>query len=248
MSSFSTKVISNPLSVGEQLKKARLTTGASLKEIATEINVSLKYLQALESGDHKLFPGDVYAKNFLKAYLKFLQLDEKDFIDKFASEQTIYTKTSTGKDFKKPVARISRINLLVAPKVLRGIIIFLLAVGVLVYLGIEIKAIVAPPVLVVSNPAENLQISYSFIEVTGVTEQEAILSINGQQVLIDEQGRFNELIDLQTGVNIIEVTAKKRHGEQTTIYRQVVVEEVLGPFEDQEGEENENKLDPSASR
>ena len=79
MSSFSTKVISNPLSVGEQLKKARLTTGASLKEIATEVNVSLKYLQALESGDYKLFPGDVYAKNFLKAYLKILKSQLREY-------------------------------------------------------------------------------------------------------------------------------------------------------------------------
>lgn len=240
MSSFSAKVISNPLSVGEQLKQARLTTGVGLKEIAKEINVSLKYLQALESGDHKLLPGEVYAKNFLRAYLKFLNLDEKDFIDKFSSEQTLYSKTSTGKDFKKPVARISRINLLVAPKVLRGIVIFLLAVAVLVYLGREIKAIVAPPALVVSSPAENIQIASSFIEVTGVTEQDTILSINGQQVLIDEQGRFNELIDLQTGVNIIEVTAEKRHGKQTTIYRQVVVEEFIGPTD---SEENKNKLE-----
>ena len=246
MTSFTLKKISNPLSVSEKLHQARTKKNVSLKEVAKRINVSVKYLESIESGNYSQLPGDVYARNFLKAYIKFLCLDKAELLEQFSSEQNIYTKTSSGKDFKKPVARVSRMNLLVAPKVLRGIIVFLLALTVLGYLGVKIKAIVAPPFLTIEYPVDNIKIDTSFIEILGQTESETILSINGQQVFIDDQGKFTELIDLRSGVNIIEITAKKRHGKETKIYRQVVVEEIVDPAS-VTSEENENKIDPSAT-
>lgn len=229
---FSTKQIANPLSVGEKLKQARVNANLSLAEVARRINISARYLEAIESGNHSLLPGEVYAKNFLKAYVKFLGLNEGEYVDRFASEQKIYTKTSRSQDFKKPVAKVSRVNLLVAPKVLRGVVVFLLAVAVLVYLGGRFKAIVAAPELTVTSPVENIKTAENFIAVSGQSEVGTVVSINGQQIVIDEQGNFNELIDLQTGVNIIEVAAEKRHGKQTKVYRQVIVEEPELPADD----------------
>lgn len=223
---FSSKQISNPLSVGEKLKQTRVSSQLSLADVATKINISAKYLEAIETSNHRLLPGEVYTKNFLKSYLKFLNLNESEYLDQFASEQKIFNKTNRGQDFKKPVARVSRANLLVAPKVVRGVLVVFLALAVLGYLGGKFKAIVAAPVLVVESPAENIKTAENFIAVSGRTEMDTTLSINGQQVVINETGQFNELIDLQTGVNIIEIMAEKRHGQQTKIYRQVVVEAV----------------------
>ena len=84
-------------------------------------------------------------------------------------------------------------------------------------------AILTPPRLLVEEPVSNLVTNQSFVEVAGMVEPESNLEINGTQVLADLQGRFSETVDLQPGVNIIEVVAEKRHGKQTKKYLQVVV-------------------------
>ena len=225
MVSFSSKQISNPPSLSERLKDRRQQLCLSLAQATEATNVSIKYLEALESSCHQRLPGEVYARCFLKVYAKFLGLDENEILALYQSEQKIYTKTKKpdDNDFKKPVKRISQFHLMVTPKLIRGIIVGLLALIVLVYLGVKIKAIVTPPVLVINSPADNLVTSRNFIEVGGQAESETILEINGQQVIADDDGNFSETLDLQLGVNVIEIKAEKRHGQQTKIYRQVVV-------------------------
>ncbi|MFA5022065.1 MAG: helix-turn-helix domain-containing protein [Patescibacteria group bacterium] len=225
MASFSFKEISNPPRLGEQLKTVRQKLGIDLSQAAREINISVKYLQALETGQYQDLPGEVYAKSFLKVYTKFLGLDFDELGSLYESEQKVYAKTknSGANDFKKPVERISRLHLIVTPRLVRGIIIGLLALACLTYLGIKIKMIVTPPALTVISPVDNLVTDQNFIAVVGQVEKEATLEVNGQQVLVDQNGNFSETIDLQSGTNVIEIRAEKRHGTQTKIYRQVVV-------------------------
>lgn len=225
MVGFHSKEISNPPRLGQRLKECREIAGISLSQAAQATNISVKYLEAIELGQFDKLPGEVYAKNFLKTYTNFLGLNGEDFLAYYQSEQKIYNKTRKGSDsdFKKPVARVSRFQLIVTPKIVRGVIIGLLALACLVYLGVKIKAIMTPPALMVTSPADNLVTDQNFIEVIGQTEPEVILEINGQQVLADRQGNFSETIDLQTGVNIIEIRAEKRHGKQANVYRQVVL-------------------------
>jgi len=227
MVGFSSKAISNPLSLGEKLKGHREQLGFSLTKVAQEINISVKYLAAIESGDYHKLPGEIYTKSFLKVYTKFLGLDEDKFLALYKSEQKIYTKTkkNSGSDHKKPVTRISSVHLVVTPKIVRGIIIGLLIVVCLVYLGAKIKGIVAPPILVINVPVDNLVTEKDFIEVNGHVEPGSTLKINGQQILADETGNFSEIIDLQLGINVIEISAQKRHSEESKVYRQVILVE-----------------------
>ena len=75
MVGFSSKEISNPPSLSERLKNRRQKLGIDLTEAAKDTSISVKYLTAIESGQHNKLPGEVYAKSFLKVYAKFLGLD-----------------------------------------------------------------------------------------------------------------------------------------------------------------------------
>ena len=233
MAGFRFKEISNPPSSGERLKNCREKLGLGLGEVAKATGISVKYLAAIESDDFNELPGEVYAKNFLRVYVKYLGLDYSEFLALYQTQQKIYSKTKDQpqNDFRKPVKRISSFHFLVTPKIVRGAIIVLLAIICLFYLGFKIKAIMAPPSLIVNQPVNNLVTANKFIEVIGETEPGVTVEINGQQVLADRDNKFFETIDLQSGVNIIEIKAKKRHGRETKIYRQVVLI-------DQEGENN----------
>lgn len=225
MVKFSAKEISNPPRVSERLKETREARGLSLALAGAETGIAVKYLAALEAGEFNKLPGEVYGRSFLKVYARYLGLNFSELMSAFATEQKIFTKTQSSSflDQKNPVKRISRAHLLVTPKIVRGAVIALLALACLVYLGVKISRIASPPVLVVEQPADQLLTDQSFVTVSGRVDPETILTINGQQVQVDESGQYAETIDLQPGVNLIELKAENRHGRQTKIERRVIL-------------------------
>ncbi|MFA6215522.1 MAG: helix-turn-helix domain-containing protein [Patescibacteria group bacterium] len=225
MASFHSKVIANPPRLGEKLKACREKLNISLADAAKELKIAVKYLQFLEAGQYNKLPGEVYAKSFLRAYTKFLGLNSNEYLSAYKSEQKIYTKIKqfAKNDFTQPVKRISKIHLVVTPKIVRSGIVLILAVTCFLYLGLKVKAIMTPPELVINQPADNLVTEQNFIGINGKVEKESTLELNGQPILADQQGNFSETIDLQPGVNVIEVKAVSRHGKETKVYRQVVL-------------------------
>ena len=58
----------------------------------------------------------------------------------------------------------------------------------------------------------------------GQSETEAEVKINGELILMDEDGNFSKLINLKKGVNPLEISAKKKYSRENLIIRQVLVE------------------------
>jgi len=223
---FKFKQINTNLSVGEILQNERRGREVSLNRAAADTKISAYYLQALESSNYAQLPGEVYARSFLKVYAKYLGLDPEEISNQYLSECTICKKTqknSSRLDRRSPVERVGWLNLLVGPKIIRNLIIGGLVLICLFYLALKVNAIISPPFLEVTAPADNLAVKQKIVEVTGRVEKEAVLQINGQQVLTDGSGNFSEQILLQTGTNIIEITAQKKHSKPAVIYRKVAV-------------------------
>lgn len=63
--------------IGEILKKTREELGISLEEVAEATKIRTKYLRALEEENFDALPGDVYAKGFATAYLKYLGIKDR---------------------------------------------------------------------------------------------------------------------------------------------------------------------------
>jgi len=226
MAIFTTKKINTALSVGEKLAAKRQEKGVNLNRAAAEVKISAGYLQALEVSDYNKLPGEVYARNFLKAYARYLGLDINEVLSQYQTEQKVYSKTQKIKsniDIKKPVERVFWHNLVVTPEIFRNLIIGILIIICLVYLGAKVKGVVDPPFLQVFSPTDNLLVSQKVVEVTGQVEKEATVEINGQPVLTDSEGNFSETLVLQSGTNIIEIVAKKNHSKLIKIYRKVIV-------------------------
>ena len=74
------------------------------------------------------------------------------------------------------------------------------------------------------QPADNQTITKTQVDVIGLTESEAQVTVNGEQVLSDEKGMFVKKIDLKKGVNIIIIVAKKKYGPEKIIKKQVLVD------------------------
>jgi cytoskeleton protein RodZ len=61
---------------GEKLRRERELRGISLDQIATATKISTRMLKALEDEKFDLLPGGIFNKGFIRAYAKFLGIDE----------------------------------------------------------------------------------------------------------------------------------------------------------------------------
>lgn len=72
--------------VAVQLVAARTALGFSAAEVALRTRVTLRHIEALESGDYSAMPGRPYAIGFAKAYARAVDLDDVMIADAVRSE------------------------------------------------------------------------------------------------------------------------------------------------------------------
>jgi cytoskeleton protein RodZ len=64
-------------SIGEMLRRERLKRNLELGQIAQELKISARFLEAIEAGQFDKLPGGVFTKSFIIQYARFLGLDEE---------------------------------------------------------------------------------------------------------------------------------------------------------------------------
>ncbi|MEM7013466.1 MAG: helix-turn-helix transcriptional regulator, partial [Verrucomicrobiota bacterium] len=69
------------LSIGKQLKEARMKQGLTTEDIAHETRISDAHLRQLEEDDYSKFPNPTYARSFLGIYSEFLEVDAENVIE-----------------------------------------------------------------------------------------------------------------------------------------------------------------------
>src|SRR5580692_11795222 len=62
------------------VKNWRRQKGITLEAIATSTKLSLRQLEAIESGDFSRLPGGIYNTNYIKQYARAIEFDETDLL------------------------------------------------------------------------------------------------------------------------------------------------------------------------
>ena len=73
-----------------------------------------------------------------------------------------------------------------------------------------------PFVLEISEPADQDIVVESPIPVSGRTGSDAVLSVNGLSVPVDELGTFTAMVGLEPGPNVIDIVSNNIDGEVLT--------------------------------
>jgi cytoskeletal protein RodZ len=213
------KIVNNYDLIAHDLKTARTQKEISLTDAARVTKIKIEYLQWLESGEMEKLPVGVYRKNYLRQYASFLGLKAEEIVKQLADyqldsnhQQLLFSRQAPKISYPFGLHRLF-IRLL----------IFSIVTICLVYLGFYIKNIVAPPELAITSPLENLITADNALTVTGRTEPEAQVTINGEKVLLDASGLFSKKINLASGVNNILITAQKKYSRINQIYRTVLL-------------------------
>jgi transcriptional regulator with XRE-family HTH domain len=216
----SNKISLNNENISEQLRAARKAKNLKLEDAAKKLNISRKYLEALEKDEYDKLPPGVYGKNFLREYAVFLGLDYGELAKIFTAENQIKQHGGRQELFSKQVVKGR--NFMAAPKIIKSAVIIAAAGVCFIYLGYRLEKIVSPPNLSIYKPMENLITEKNSLQVVGKTEKEARIIINGELVLSNIEGEFNKTINLKNGINTITVTASNKYGRDNTIVKQVL--------------------------
>ncbi|PIR06597.1 MAG: hypothetical protein COV55_03680 [Candidatus Komeilibacteria bacterium CG11_big_fil_rev_8_21_14_0_20_36_20] len=224
MSKFKKKTISKGQTLADKLRKARLDKNVSLEEVQSAIKVQTRYLDILENGQYDQLPGDIYTKAWIKLYADFLDLPSSELLADYNIEKNISHKIKKFEN-QEPNTKKYRFSFL-RPRYLKIFIIILVVASLLGYLGFELINIVAPPKIIILEPTNNLKTTESSISIVGSTEAEVQLTINDETIVLDDQGNFNQSINLAVGLNNLQISAKKKHS-RTRELELVILREVL---------------------
>ena len=66
-------------SIGQVLKAARLAQVMSAQDIARQLRLSEKQIEAIENDDHSKFPNQIFLRGFIRNYAKLVREDTKNF-------------------------------------------------------------------------------------------------------------------------------------------------------------------------
>src|SRR5262245_26902256 len=65
---------------GAMLLAVRREQGLSLGDVARQLKLSVRQVEALERDEYEAFPGPVFVRGFLRNYAKLLQLDPEALV------------------------------------------------------------------------------------------------------------------------------------------------------------------------
>ena len=71
-------------SLSEKLRRERELRGISLKQISEDTKIGVRFLEALEEDKLELIPGEFYRRSYLRAYARYLGLDEDRAVNAYA--------------------------------------------------------------------------------------------------------------------------------------------------------------------
>lgn len=219
MSIFCYKKIERGQRLGDRFGEARSAKGVSILQIATELRIQTKYLQALEDCRYEVLPNSkTHRLAYVREYATALGLDPEAGVAQFRREEGLENTGLVHPRRSIKLFPFSSISAFVRSMAL-GLSVLLFG-GYLVW---QIRGILQPPKLMVYAPLEGYVLAESNVLVQGETEKESKLMINGQEIMVTEQGAFETKLDLPEGVNTLIISATKKHGKITTVVRNLVV-------------------------
>ncbi len=195
--------------LSEYLSEIRKSLNLPAEEVCKNLGISSKFLAALELGNFKTLPADVYVYGFLRQLAKLYAVNADDLILQYKKErgidQQLAKNLPASKPLPGPLAKV-----VITPKLLSvtlGLAFVVLSVGYIIW---QVWSINKTPALEIFEPSNNAVIEGSSLQVKGKTDIGARLTVNDQSVFVDSNGQFQSVLSLNPGQAQITIVAKNR--------------------------------------
>lgn len=203
---------------GEILKNQRLKKNWTLEKVAGLTHIQPLVLQSIEEDNLTSLPKPPFVFGLVKNYAKVLSLNSDEVLAIFRREYNLRSANY----LLPPQPLVKSFFPLNGPLVFKSSLI-LLTILFLGYLMVSYWQFAQAPVLIVSSPQDQREVLGNQVEVTGRTDPNAKVDVNGQEVLVNEKGVFNTVVNLNPGVNVLNIRSQNLQKRETQIKRIVTI-------------------------
>ncbi|MBU0546414.1 helix-turn-helix domain-containing protein [Patescibacteria group bacterium] len=218
MPNFIAKKLAPPFRLGEKLRTSREEQGLSVETLSLQVSIPKEHIFSLEENNFNKLPrARVFRAAYLRSLASALNLKPDLVLKQFAEEGgwDDITTDHPAESFQN--VRTRALSVLARNLAIAGFIFIFVF-----YLAWQIRGILTPPKLEVFSPLEGAVIKAQNVLVQGQTESETHLTINDQAVRPNDRGGFESPVDLSNGINVITISATKKHGKSTTVIRHII--------------------------
>jgi cytoskeletal protein RodZ len=203
---------------GKALKKARQQRRLSLDAIATTLRIPPKHLRSLEEGDLTVFAAEVYARGAYIKYARYLGVDKKRTYRAFLR---LLCEARELVPLKVP-RRVPWFTRVRTPAVGLMVSIGLVVAVIVGYIGWQVQSYLRLPKLDLIEPSVSI-LELDSVNVKGKAEEGANVKVNGETVLLKEDGAFEVEMPLRGGINVLQVEATGVSGRTNVVRKEILV-------------------------
>lgn len=205
--------------IGNYLRESRLSQNFDVVSLSEETRIRVEFIEALEGNDWDSLPEYPVVVGFVKNIASVLELDplqatallRRDYPPK---KRVVSAKPAQPK--KSPRSPF-------VPKLRFALLILGLVALVLIYLLRQYQVFSSPPMLTVTAPIEEQVVSTRSFTVRGKTASDAVVKVNNQPAVVEDDGNFKTDIEINENVTEVIIRATSRAGKETTIQRRIRV-------------------------
>lgn len=202
---------------GDLLKEKRLLKELSLEDVSRKTKIKVEFLDAIENSDYALLPSATFAKGFLRNYATFLYLNPDTMVAMFRRD---FTQNAKGeiipRGLVEPVG--SKPRFFSVSMILTTIAI----VAFVGFLGIQLISWWSLPKIKLVQPQNNDTYGEK-VTFKGVADNDATVKVNGQLVILDQNGQFTLDLVFPSGTHSVIIEATNRRGKSTLVERTFTV-------------------------
>ncbi len=227
---FIKKSVGTEQGFGVDLKELRELRGWQISDLSSASGIPEYIISALEKEDFSALSDPVYSERHVRVLAGVLAgkipfligkyrtaLKLRGFDKKNAKQNYSFTRKIDRSAFFTPTRYFS--FLLIIP--LFGLLGW--------YIWSESRIFSLSPELIITEPAPDSVIQAPRVIISGQTDPEAAVVINGISAIVEPDGRFKLSLDVPRGLNKLEITAKRRYGIQTQDIRYITYSPAYGP-------------------
>ena len=187
--------------IGDFFHQARKRMKFSIATLSQKTKIKTRYITAIENEQWHIFPSFTVARGFVHALASTVDVDP---------QVAIALLRRDFQEQKTSPINVSPAVVVWTPKLTLFLLVFISILLLGGYLVRQYVSYVAPPPLDVSN----IQRKGNSLEVTGQTNKEASVLVNGEPVLVDDHGTFSITIIASVGESVF-IEALSRSGKAT---------------------------------
>ncbi len=172
------------LTLGEKLRQAREAKGISVSEVAEQTRIAPLYIESIDNDDYRALPGGIFNRGFIKAYAKYVGVDEQEALSDYSRllSDTEGTDVEEVKTYKPQVLTDDHQTHSMVPTIIVAVIVLGLMTGVVLFLVNYLRqpSLPSPPETKVSDinsaPANVAVESQSPVETASPAATEKVAS------------------------------------------------------------------------